>query len=208
VRVAGLDISMTSTGVALVDDGKVDAIQTCRVASAPAKRPDGNTPTLLDRHERLMRVEDRIAALLGECPPGTRGIDRLPELVLVEGPSLGSIRQQQVHESAGNWHRIVRRLLVAGVMVAEVSPPQVKQYATGSGATSGPNKVTKDMVIAAVRANYGDYAAHITSNDEADALILAAIGCRYLGHPIESVALPPENLRALKKIRWPERKLV
>jgi crossover junction endodeoxyribonuclease RuvC len=199
VRVAGLDISMTSTGVALVDDGNVDAIQTCRVASAPTRRADGNTPTLADRHDRLMRVEDRIANLLG--------LDRWPELVLVEGPSLGSAGQQQ-HESAGNWHRIVRRLHVAGVLVAEVSPLQVKQYATGSGATSGPNKVTKDKVIAAVRANYGDYAAHITSNDEADALILAAIGCRYLGHPIESVALPPENLRALKKIRWPERKLV
>jgi crossover junction endodeoxyribonuclease RuvC len=208
VKVAGLDISLTSTGLALVDDMEIDSIRTQRVLSAPVKPADGSTPTLAHRQDRLMGVEDRIAWALGQNRHGARGIDRWPDLVLVEGPSLGSTGGQQMHESAGNWHRIVRRLHVAGVLVAEVTPSQVKQYATGSGATSGKNKVEKHHVIAAVRANYGDYAAHITSNDEADALILAAIGCRYLGHPIESAPLPPENLRALKKIRWPERKLV
>jgi crossover junction endodeoxyribonuclease RuvC len=208
VRVAGLDISMSSTGLAIIDDTEVVPISTRRITSEPVKRPDGLAPSLQDRQIRLRSVEDRIMVRLGMCPPGTRGISKLPDLVLVEGPSLGSFGGQMTHESAGNWHRIVARLFDLGIPVAEVSPSQVTQYATGSGSTQGKTKVTKEMVISAVQAAYGDVGAAITQNDEADALVLAAIAARYLGHPAESFPLPAANLAALKKIRWPERTLI
>ena len=99
----------------------------------------------------------------------------MPELALVEGPSLGSTGGQMAHEAAGNWHRVVARLFDLGVQVVEVSPSQVKQYATGSGSTQGKTKVTKEMVISAVNLAYGDVGARIVSNDMADALILAAL---------------------------------
>lgn len=207
MRVAGIDISLSSTGLAIIDDNDVVPISTRRIVSEPVRRPDGLAPSLLDRQTRLRSVEDRIMVRLGMCPPGTRGIDRLPDLVLVEGPSLGSTGGQMAHESAGNWHRIVSRLFDLGIPVAEVSPPQVKQYATGSGSTQGKTKVTKQMVISAVQAAYGDVGAAITQNDEADALVLAAMAARYCGRPVESFPLPAANLAALKKIRWPERTL-
>jgi crossover junction endodeoxyribonuclease RuvC len=208
VRVAGLDISLSSTGLAIIDDSDVVPITTRRITSQPVKRPDGLAPSLQDRQLRLRAIEDRIMVRLGMCPPGTRGISRLPDLVLVEGPSLGSFGGQMTHESAGNWHRIVARVFDLGIPVAEVSPPQVKQYATGSGSTQGKTKVTKEMVITAVNLRYGDVGAAIHQDDEADALVLAAMAARYLGHPIEGTPLPPANLAALKKIRWPERTLI
>lgn len=209
MRVSGLDISLTSTGVAIVDDTAAETIRTTRVRSEPANRADGLKPDLEQRSERITGIRRSVLRLIGDSSGSSTGgpiLLRMPDLVVIEGPSYAS--PQGAHEIGWNWGSIVDMCRSAGIPVVEVSPPQVKQYATGSGATSGKNKVEKHHVIAAVRANYGDQAAHITSSDEADALILAAIGCRYLGHPIESAALPPENLRALKKIRWPERKLV
>lgn len=208
MRVGGLDLSLAATGLAVIDDDPLPGMPTILVRtikSAPAQRADGRTPSLAERVERLRRIEQRVIVLLGGCPPGTRGVSRLPELVVVEGPSYGS--PIGAHEMGGNWHRIVGRLFDLGIDVVEVSPPQVKQYATGSGATSGKNKVEKSDVIAAVRTGYGDIGSGITSSDEADALILAAIGARYLGTPIESAPLPAPNLSAMKKIRWPERTL-
>lgn len=206
MKVGGLDISLRSTGVAIIDDTSVGTITTTRVLSEPVKRADGLSPTLEQRRDRLAIGRARIVQLLGGVPTGVRGIARMPELVIVEGPSYGS--PQGAHEMGGNWWLLVDQLLGLGVPVVEVSPPQVKQYGTGSGATSGKNKVTKEMVIAAVQANYGDAGAAIRQNDEADALLLAAIGARYLGRPIEGHPLPAANLAALKKIRWPERTLL
>ncbi len=206
MKVAGLDISLRSTGVAIIDDREVATITTTRVLSEPVKRPDGLTPTLEQRRGRLSAINARVVQLLGGVPAGVRGIARLPELVIVEGPSYGS--PIGAHEMGGNWWMLVDHLFDLGCAVVEVSPPQVKQYGTGSGATSGKNKVTKEMVIAAVQQNYGDAGRAIRQNDEADALLLAAIGARYLGSPIEGHPLPAANLAALKKIRWPERTLL
>lgn len=205
MRVAGLDISLGSTGVAIIDDTQVETVKVTRVLSEPAKRLDGLTPSLDERSDRIVRVRNRVQQLLGGVPSGVRGIARFPELVVVEGPSYGS--PQGAHEIGWNWGSVVDMLRLNGIPVVEVSPPQVKQYATGSGATSGKNKVSKEMVIAAVQARYGDAGASIRQNDEADALVLAAIGARYLGHPIESTPPSPAHLAALKKIRWPERTL-
>lgn len=206
MKVAGLDISLRSTGLAIVDDTQVVPIRTERIISEPIKRADGQPPSLQDRQNRLRHIEDRIMTRIGMGRPDLRGISLLPDLVLVEGPSLGSTGGQMMHESAGNWHRIVRRLFDLGIEVAEVSPSQVKQYATGSGSTNGKTKVTKEMVISAVQAAYGDVGAAITKNDEADALVLAAMAARFLGRPIESSPLmPAANMAAFKKIRWPER---
>jgi crossover junction endodeoxyribonuclease RuvC len=206
VRVAGLDISLRSTGLAIIDDTAVVPISTRRIISEPVKRGDGLPPSLQDRQDRLRHIEDRIMVQLGAR--GTAACGGMPDLVLVEGPSLGSTGGQQMHESAGNWHRIVARLHDLGIPVAEVSPSQVKQYATGSGSTQGKTKVTKEMVITAVNLRYGDVGQAIKQNDEADGLVLAAMAARYLGHPVESFPLPPASLAALKKIRWPERTLI
>lgn len=206
MKVVGLDISLASTGVAIIDDTAIETIRTTRVLSEPVKRADGQSPTLDQRSERIIRICERVHQLIGGVPYGIRGIPRYPELVVVEGPSYGS--PHGAHEIGWNWGSIVDMCRAAGIPVVEVSPPQVKQYATGSGATSGRNKVTKEMVIAAVQANYGDAGTAIRQNDEADALVLAAIGARYLGRPIEGHPLPAANLAALKKIRWPERTLI
>lgn len=195
MRVIGLDLSLSSTGVAIVDDIRTVPISVHRVLSQPAERPDGLRPSLDQRAIRLGSITDRIMFLIGSA-----------DLALVEGPAYGA--PQGAHEIGWNWGMVVDRLVRAGVPVAEATPGQVKKYATGSGSTSGKTKVTKQMVIQAVQMRYGDVGRSITRTDEADALVLAAMCCRYLGRPLEGSSLPPANMAALKEIRWPERTLV
>jgi Holliday junction resolvasome RuvABC endonuclease subunit len=193
MRVVGLDISIGGTGYAEWSDGYAH-FDTARFATEKAPTEKGVQPTLEERHDRLQVIEDRIVARIYRQTP-------VPDLVVVEGPSMGSI--QGAHDISGNWWRIVGRLMQAGLKVAEVSPGQVKQYATGSGATRGANKVTKAMVVEAVRGRYDTGPIGIKSHDKADAIVLAAIGCRLLGHPVDPL-IPALNLRALTKIRLPE----
>jgi hypothetical protein len=188
MRVIGLDISIAGTGYADWTDTR-ETFTTARIGTDPQEHP-----TLLQRHHRLKYIEDAVAQLVlrPECPT----------LIVVEGPSMGSI--QGAHDISGNWWRIVSRLLANTMPVMEVPPLSLKRYATGSGSSRGATKVTKRMVTSAVNERYlmrGGIA--VRTSDEADAVILAAIGLRMLGHPADP-DIPAKNLTSLAKLHLPE----
>lgn len=191
--VVGLDISLSSTGIAVVDDHE-DITVPIRVGRVRTN-PDDYPKTLLGQHNRMSQIEDGITDFINAD-------GGYPDIVVVEGPSMGSVQGADV--LSGNRHRVLRALFRCGYEVAEVSPSSLKLYATGSGSNRGKTKVTKQHVIKAVQFRYGDVGAGIRNTDEADALILAAIGCRRLGNPIESALMPAANLAAMTNIRWPE----
>ena len=177
-RVVGLDLSLTCTGVARIDRG--DALghetQVRRVVSKPTK-----DPTLADRSRRLRRLAGDTTALCAGA-----------SLVVVEGPSYAST-SGAAHDRAGFWWLVVGRLTGAGLNVVEVPPASLKTYATGKG------NAGKDDVLTAVVRRYPDVT--FAGNDEADALVLAAMGARFAGFPIED-SLPQTHLRALEKVQW------
>lgn len=193
MRVVGLDISLASTGFADIQSiGREYSIVSRSIKTDPPA-PGGG---LLGTHQRMREISDRITHLIYDT-------GRLPALVVVEGPSMGSINGS--HNISGNWWRIVDRVLSHGLPVVEVSPLSLKLYATGSGSSRGATKVTKGMVVKAVNDRYdvGDLKLRAKDNDQADAIVLAAIGARLLGHPIDP-HMPAPNLRAMTKIRLPE----
>jgi crossover junction endodeoxyribonuclease RuvC len=189
MRVIGLDLSLRSTGVAEWSTHE-PVFRSTRVLSDPTP-----SKTLLERHDRLQQIEDEIIRLVWSGP--------LPALVVVEGPSMGSI--QGAHEMSGNWWRVVGRLMQAGLPVVEVPPTSVKLYATGSGSSHGATKVTKLMVINEVNRRYdiGPILLGRGDSDRADAIVLAAMGIRMISTPVDPY-IPAPNLRALTKIRLPE----
>lgn len=107
----------------------------------------------------------------------------------IEGPSLGQMRQGGEHLRAGLWWILVNAM--RGTKLVVVPPATLKKYATGRG------NAGKDEVLLAVAKRYPD--AAITNNDEADALVLAAIAARLDGHPIE-LGLPKAHLDALRSL--------
>lgn len=182
MSVAGIDLSLTSTGVALVyNDAE---IKTHRIKSTGKK---GATVASTSRRLELIGCEVVKFATAGYCLPGA------VDLAVIEAPSYGSTHGSQ-HERGGLWWQVVRLLLDLGIPVATVAPQGRAKYATGKG-NSG-----KDDVLAAAIKRYPQ--AEIIGNDVADAVILAAMGQRWLGRPIEG-SLPAPNLLAMDGATWP-----
>lgn len=187
-RIVGLDLSLQRTGVTCIDrDGLAATVQVRSVTAKARAVKRGDPPhTLAERSLRLRRLAGEVTGLCAGA-----------DLVVVEGPTYSS-DTGKAHDRAGMWWLIVARLTGAGLNVVEVSPTALKTYALGKGAGAGTGK---DDVVTAVVRRY----PHIefSGNDEADSLVLAAMGARFAGFPIEPGGdLPQTHLRGMDSVKW------
>lgn len=154
--VVGLDLSLTSTGIAHMrgDQAVTDTIE------PPPNRRSG----LL----RLRWLRTELLALIGH-----------PTLLVVEGPSYSSFGQG-THDRAGLYWLVLDGLWNRGIPVAVAPPANVKKYATGAG---GGKAGSKDAVLLAAARRYPSFTG---DNNAADALWLAAMGTAHLTgqHPV------------------------
>lgn len=170
----GLDLSLTSTGVAIIHDGHA-TVQ--RITSKPTKNA-----TTADQAARLDSIVQRILAAIPHSAHTK---------IAVEGPSFGSTGTA-AHILGGLWWLVRVALVKADLDFTVVaSPGTVKRYATGNG------NAPKDHVLAAVVRRYPD--VDVSGNDEADALVLAAIRARHDGHPFEE-SLPAAQSAAVSAV--------
>ncbi|MFJ5675015.1 hypothetical protein [Streptomyces sp. NPDC093097] len=169
-RVAGLDISLTGTGIATLGG-------TTRVPTRGRRRD-----SIADRHARLAYITTRVMDEVGTV-----------DLACVEGPSHASMGQAGHHDLSGLWWRVVGALVDREIPVAVIPPTSRAKYATGKGNSR------KAVVLDAARRRYG---AILPSDDEADALILRAMGLHHLGQPLAEV--PDGHRAALAGCRWPD----
>lgn len=178
--VIGIDPSLTSTGIAMLDTQDRLDIPTCTIGSS-GKRNDG-WPT------RLGRIEAITTSIRNLIPASA-------DLAVMEAPSLGQTRQGGHFDRHGLWWSIYQDLTHVACLPVLVVPPAARaKYATGKG------NAGKDEVLLAVARRYPQ--AEVVNNDEADATILAAIGARILDDPIED-HLPRVNLDAMAKLVAP-----
>jgi crossover junction endodeoxyribonuclease RuvC len=184
IRVVGLDLSLTSAGVARLqvdDQGAVSSWTT----TCGRKGEAGET--LKQRWYRL----DSLATDIYNVVP----LDCT--LAVIEAPAMGAVGGHP-HDRSGLWWLVVDRLMSkAGIEVATVAPMTLKVYGAGTG------KATKPAMLAAAREHWGLH-FDITNDDIADAVVLAAMGARWLGHPIDR--LPHTHTRAIASAHWPTRK--
>lgn len=175
LRFVGLDLSLTGTGIASIC-GPASSTRTVR---SKGKADDG----LLTRSVRLHNLAEEIISW---------GV--LGDVVVIEQPAYGQTGGSH-HDRSGLWWLVVDALTedFTNERFAEVTPQAVKMYATGKGNAS------KSEVLAAVIKRYPQ--ADVANDNEADAFVLAAIGARLAGQPIED-SLPAANLRAMDKVRW------
>jgi crossover junction endodeoxyribonuclease RuvC len=174
-QITGLDLSLTSTGFAEIRHACACGTEVKLATITPGKRTG---------HERLEYLFDEI------CNRAFAA-----DLVVIEGPSYGS-DYGKAHERAGLWWLIAHCLWRTSTPYAVVTPSQVKKYATGAGA--GP-KSGKDKVLAAVIRRYAD--VPVDGNDQADALVLAAMAADHYGDPLAQV--PAGHKAALAAVNWP-----
>lgn len=173
MKIVGIDLSLSSTGLAVIVNGRANV---ARHSTAPVG------DDVARRHRRLLQIA-------GDVRSWASGAD----LVVLEGPSYASVTGHQ-HDRSGLWWLVVHRILGAELPLAIVPPSSRARYATGKG--NSP----KDAVLASVVRRYPE--VDIIGNDQADALILAAMGARRLGHPIDVV--PKACLTGMTGAAWPQ----
>lgn len=142
--------------------------------------------------------------LFSECyKPKSKGIERLldiesvvgdflyahnPQIICLEGYSFGS-RGRAVFQT-GELGGIIRAMLYAyGKDWLEITPSQVKKFATGKG-NSG-----KDLILQQVYKRWGQ---EFKTSDEADAFVLAKIGTIFLGHKEKLTKQQKEVINVVK----------
>lgn len=190
-QIAGIDLSMTSTGVVTFNAARPDAlledvVDLHRVQSKPVQSGrDAKGKPAPTWDDRLHRMGDIIQRVVSRVDPGA--------LVFLEAPAYGATGAGTFDRS-GLWWMLKATLSGMGCVVVPVSPAQRMMYATGKG---GGKDAGKDAVIAAVVRRYAW--AEVSGNDVADALVLLAMGCRAAGVPLEG-SMPAANLKALDKL--------
>ncbi|MFC5202802.1 hypothetical protein [Streptomyces kaempferi] len=178
--VYGLDLSLTSTGI------------------SNGLTAEALIPKNLDGHPRLefhrRNVHERI-------PDDT-------SLVVMEGPAMSLGYRPGVEEMTYLRGLVKHDLWRRRIPLAVCYPQHRIIYATGAAnpAKDYPaNKrktIAKGMVRDTVIARYGVPCEGRGSYDQADSVILAAIGLHWLGYPLAVV--PDSHRRALTAVAWPE----
>ena len=146
--IAGVDLSLTSTGVATI----TSTMTNVWTIPTKGKRAD----PLSDRGVRLRGIADQVLQLTAAA-----------DLVVIEGPGYGA-PGGSTWDRAGLWWLVVSRLQRLDVPVVVVAPTTRAKYATGKG------NADKAAVAVAVAKLFP--ALEINNSDEADSLALAHLG--------------------------------
>jgi Holliday junction resolvasome RuvABC endonuclease subunit len=184
-HITAIDPSMSSTGLASLSllDGSIH----WRVETIKTKTCTDNDP---------MTMLGRLRGIVMEAVHFTTTAGGTPNLIVIEGPAF-SRNNGMSHERAGLWWMIMSKLqethsgIAGDLRMTVISPNLRAKYATGSG------NAGKDAVMLAAAKRYPS--ANAANNNEMDAVVLAAMGARLLGRPIEA-SLPKNHLDALKTI--------
>ncbi|MFF8840542.1 hypothetical protein [Streptomyces sp. NPDC015130] len=174
--VIGLDTSLTATGIASSNGW-------CQVVGWTDKK---NPITRLPHPDRARALQD-----VRTCILDTIG---RPDLAVIETPAL-SRAGGGGHERGWLWWEIYNALTARDIPIGLVSTNQRMLYATGKGTA------TKNLVVDAVARRWPDWPTNGDDN-AADAVVLMAAGCDWLGHPI--TPMPQAHRAAITKATWPE----
>lgn len=173
----GIDLSLTATGLVVLDGDKL--------LYSGCFKPKNKSGA-----ERLIEIDREISMTMV-------GYD--PEIICLEGYSFGSRGRAlfQIGELGG----VVRVALHDwGKHWMEITPSQVKKFATGKGTSK------KDLILQQVYKKWGQ---EFKTSDEADAFVLAKIGTILLGYEEKLTKQQVEVMENLGKVchkRFPPQK--
>jgi len=159
--VIGLDLSLTGTGVAAI------AVDTASLSTAVHASPPPATENLTGHVARHRQLADGIVAQV---------VATDPILAVVEGLQFSvKMRDSSLTRRGFLWWAVIEGLCSAGVPVMEVTPQQIKQFATGKGNAS------KSEMVAAYAKAWPDAPLGRNVEDRADAAHAAALGSAWIG---------------------------
>lgn len=186
--IVGLDLSLTGAGVATIQPADLGNLaEGLRRYGVHTFGRKGSKSESLDARRR------RIHTLIMQIRDVVMSLDSTPDLALIESPATSQTTGHS-HDRSGLWWGVVEMLYQLGIPTIEVGISKVKIYALGKGVGA------KDEVMAAVIRRYTE--VPVTNNNESDAFVLAAIGARLLGDPVERT-MAGQYLNAMKGLERP-----
>jgi Holliday junction resolvasome RuvABC endonuclease subunit len=180
MKVIGIDISLTRTGLAVYHD---TGLALTDVVTSKGKRDD----TLRERAARIRSISAAVSEWYRPEYCDTA-------LVVVEAPAFG-LRGGSTWDRAGLWWHIVGRLHSACLPVAECNPITLKVWATND------RQADKAAVATSIARRT---TVPLASSDAVDALALAMLGAHKLGW----IDGPQYAVERLAKVKWPESMVV
>lgn len=174
----GIDLSLTRSGVAIVDTERAEVVLATRVISP------GTGSSAKQRRSRIRKAVDGV---LKYVPQGV-------DLVVIEEPlpPVAGKASLQIERAGAYWMLLDQ--LIPRVPVAEVNPRTRAKLATGSGNAS------KADVRDRVRSDFPGL--RVADDNVADAVALVAAGARRVGTPL--VEYSAKQQEAYTTVVWPE----
>lgn len=171
----GIDPSLTSTGVAVINDDRV-RLHTVKT---------GKVATLRGEAVRISRIVRNVLAQLPAF-----------DVLVIEEPNATS-QYGARGERYGLYWLILTQMLRQPGLLLKVAPPTRAAYAAADHKRGKGSPQKADVLIEA-RRRFPHL--RIANDDEADALAMACMGARFLGSPVERVELGRRELAAYE--RW------
>jgi len=188
--VVGIDPSLTGTGIIVLRNGELGKALTTK------NEPKLGTIERVRRiYEQINNVIENLSTCYINAYIGDKRMIRWepPSLIVIEGFSYGSKGRGVFDIAYLGWRireELERYRTEDDIPWLEVSPSQVKQFATGKG------NANKEIVLQQVYKRWG---VELTDNNQADAYVLAQIGRAYLGEADDLTDFQQKVIRALKK---------
>jgi Holliday junction resolvasome RuvABC endonuclease subunit len=173
-RVAGIDLSLTCTGVAVCVENSDGATMTTDTVTSKGVR----AATLIDRHARLVTLADAIVSHADRC-----------DLAVIEAPTPATKGGSPIDRHA-LWWFVVGALIRREVPVASIVGSSLKLAIAGKG-----NCDKAALAVAMERLWPG---MDVSSSDVSDAAGLAHLGAVWLGMDVPTL----ERHRTVKA-EWP-----
>lgn len=188
LHIVGLDLSLTSTGVARIRPHAPIPVEVEVVGTAAIPPSASVYPATLARLRNLAGKIIRAARRNREEGDIT--------IVAIEGPAYAKAGDQRGHHvRAGLWW-LMFHLLEKEAIIIIVAPGTLKRYVTGKG------NADKDLVLTSIVRAFPHVG--VVNNNESDALGLAAMVARELGHGQEISVQRVGAIDSLDKIDWPD----
>lgn len=188
--VVGIDPSLTGTGIIVLRNGELGKALTTK------NEPKLGTIERVRRiYEQINNVIENLSTCYVNAYIGDKRMIRWepPSLIVIEGFSYGSKGRGVFDIAYLGWRireELERYRTEDDIPWLEVSPSQVKQFATGKG------NANKEIVLQQVYKRWG---VEFNDNNQADAYVLAQIGRAYLSEIDNLTDFQQKVIRALRK---------